>query len=570
MNSFQALGLSADLCKALEQMGITNPTPIQAQAIPFLLGEPRDLVGLAQTGTGKTAGFGLPLLQLIDAKQQRPQGVIIAPTRELCIQISTQIDAFSKYLPKIKTVEVYGGAAIGPQIAKIKKGVQLVVATPGRLMDLMRRKVLDLSSIRMVVLDEADEMLNMGFKQDIDTILESVPNSANTWLFSATMPKEISQLVKKFLPEAQTIKVSTGHEVNTDIAHQVSIMSGREKPEALRRVLDAADEFRGIIFARTKLGAENLADQLKKNGYKVDAIHGDLSQAQRERVMKRFRDSELIALVATDVAARGIDVSDLTHVIHYQLPDDLAFYTHRSGRTGRAGKKGVSWIFITPGEKRKVANIRKELKIDIEEVKIPSGEDVLGLRLQRSIEHLLKAEPIPGVDLFEFEAYRKQLQELSPEQLVDQIVWSELANLGYRSAKSKAPKREKATSKREPASKRETRPVTSESRKSSTNSKVWYLNVGSIDKVSKAEVIDFLIDAGNLKRDDIGWVDMGKKSSLIELSQKNGDSVLKRIDGYEINGRPVRFNLDFQDEQPKKERRTNGGGTKRPGRKPRK
>ena len=369
MKSFSELGLSKPLLQVLPELGFEKPSPIQEQSIPLLNEKPQDFIGLAQTGTGKTAAFGLPLLDWINTDERTTQALILAPTRELGQQIAGQLEIFAKYLPNIQIQSVYGGASIVVQMKDIKRRTpQIVIATPGRLLDLMRRKVLDLSTIRFVVLDEADEMLNMGFKEDLDDILSYTGDAKNTWLFSATMPKEIRNIVKSYMSKPVEVKVSTGNQLNENIEHQYAVVKSSDKFEGLKRVLDVEEEFRGIIFCRTRIKTQQLADDLNKSGYQSEALHGDLSQAQRDRVMKRFKNHTLQVLVATDVAARGIDVNDLTHVIHYALPDDPSYYTHRSGRTARAGKKGISLSILTNRDMRKLDGLEKALKLKIDKI----------------------------------------------------------------------------------------------------------------------------------------------------------------------------------------------------------
>src|SRR6476661_2058215 len=341
MSTFEELGLQEKLLKAVEELGFTQPTPIQEKAIPVLLSGTKDLIGLAQTGTGKTAAFGLPLLQLIDAKEKYPQALIVCPTRELCLQIEKEMELFKKHLPGIHIVAVYGGSSISMQIRDIRRGVQIVVATPGRLIDLIERKAINLEQIKYVVLDEADEMLNMGFQEDIEFILKNTPQRDSTWLFSATMPPEIRKVSKQYMEEPVEITVGKMNTANKNIDHQYVVSAAQHRYETLKRLIDFNPGMYAIIFTRTKADAQDIAEKLTREGYDIDALHGDLTQQQRNKVMGDFRDKTLQLLIATDVATRGIDVQGITHVINYELPDDLEVYTHRSGRTGRAGNTGV-------------------------------------------------------------------------------------------------------------------------------------------------------------------------------------------------------------------------------------
>ena len=432
MKSFSELGLSKSLLQVLPELGFENPSPIQAQSIPHLCEKASDFIGLAQTGTGKTAAFGLPLLDWIDQKERTTQALILAPTRELGQQIANQLKIFAKYLANIQIQSVYGGASIVVQMNDIKrKTPQIVIATPGRLLDLMRRKVLDLSTIKFVILDEADEMLNMGFKEDLDDILSYTGDAKNTWLFSATMPKEIRNIVKNYMSNPVEVKVSKGNQLNENIEHQYAVVKSSDKFEGLKRVLDVEEGFRGVIFCRTRIKTQQLADDLNKSGYQSEALHGDLSQAQRNRVMKRFKSHTLQVLVATDVAARGIDVDDLTHVIHYALPDDLFYYTHRSGRTARAGKKGISLSILTNRDMRKLDELKKALKLKIDKISIPSVEEILDIRLNKWATNLLNSPIRKDLNGKLLTDIQMLLGSLSYEELVEKLVSKEIDALNY-------------------------------------------------------------------------------------------------------------------------------------------
>ena len=348
MNEFSILGLSKPLIDAIEELGFIQPTPIQSKAIPELLQNDTDLVGLAQTGTGKTAAFGLPLVELVETSERHTQALILAPTRELCLQIANELKQFGKHFPLLKIVEVYGGADIGRQIREVKKGAQIIVATPGRLRDMINRRAVNLNQVEYVVLDEADEMLNMGFKQEIDDILDNTPEDKLTWLFSATMPEDVRRISLNYMSNPLELNVGSKNTANDDIDHQYVVTRPSERYEVLRRYLDFDSEIFALVFCRTRGDSKELADQLARDGYNADALHGDLNQAQRDRVMDGFRTGRLRVLIATDVAARGIDVNDITHVFHFNIPEDRAFYTHRSCRTGRAGKKGISLVLCHP------------------------------------------------------------------------------------------------------------------------------------------------------------------------------------------------------------------------------
>src|SRR6188472_233448 len=357
MMTFEGLGLDSKLIQATDALGFKNPTPIQEKAIPVLLSGTKDLVGLAQTGTGKTAAFGLPLLQLVESKDRFPQALIVCPTRELCMQIVNEMDLFKKFVTGMNVLAVYGGTPIGAQIRELKRGVQIVVATPGRLIDLIERKAINLEKIKYVVLDEADEMLNMGFQDDIEFILKNTPNRQSTWLFSATMPAEIRQVSKRYMDKPFEITIGKTNEGAANIDHQYYSTQHHNRYEVLKRIIDFNPGIYGIVFARTKADTQDIAEKLTREGYDIDAIHGDLTQQQRDKVMGLFRDKSIQLLIATDVAARGIDVTGITHVINYELPDDVEVYTHRSGRTARAGKSGISVSIVTPKESYRLKQI---------------------------------------------------------------------------------------------------------------------------------------------------------------------------------------------------------------------
>jgi len=389
LGKFTKLGLSEEIVRVITEMGFEEPTEIQQAAIPRLLAEDRDMIGLAQTGTGKTAAFGLPLIERIDSSEKFTQGLILAPTRELGKQIAEQLNLFSKYLTKINVLAVYGGASIMDQIKALRKPQHIIIATPGRLIDLIKRKAVHLDELRFLVLDEADEMLNMGFKDELEKILSYTPEEKLTWLFSATMPNHIKKIVKTYMEDPIDIRVNTKQEINKNITHLYTKVRNKDKMEALTRFIDIYEDIKGVVFCRTRQDTQRLAEDLLSKGYRADAIHGDLSQAQRERVMKRFKKGELAMLIATDVAARGIDVNDLSHVFHHSLPDDDSYFTHRSGRTARAGKKGTSIIFVNGNEEYKVRRIEKMLDIKVEKIEIPDSQEIARIRIKRWADKML-------------------------------------------------------------------------------------------------------------------------------------------------------------------------------------
>ena len=432
MKAFKDLGLSDPILKVLDELGFEVPTEIQKQAIPSLLEGHNDFIGLAQTGTGKTAAFGLPLLERIDPKQSNTQALVLAPTRELGQQIAEHIYKFSKYKNKINVLAVYGGAAIVNQIKALRKTQHIIIATPGRLIDLIKRKSINLERLQYLVLDEADEMLNMGFKEDLDKILSYTPEEKMTWLFSATMPAQIKRIVKKYMEHPIEVRISGKSEVNANIEHQFAMIKQADKVEGLTRFIDIDQEMRAIVFCRTKKGTQSLAEDLLKRNYKADALHGDLTQGQRDRVMKRFKSHTLQLLIATDVAARGIDVDDLTHIFHYTLPDDNSYYTHRSGRTARAGKKGISLSFINGRELYRINRLENQLKISFKKVLIPKSEDIAHENIHSWCTEILGKQTKDKLDSDLLEKANTLFGSLSKEELTAKILMQEIEriNLG--------------------------------------------------------------------------------------------------------------------------------------------
>lgn len=429
MTTFKELGLSDSVLKVLTELGFEKPTDIQAGAIPELLQKNRDLIGLAQTGTGKTAAFGLPLLERVDTKVKATQALVLAPTRELGQQIAEQLYTFSKYMAKLNVLAVYGGASIVHQLKALKKPQHIIIATPGRLIDLIKRKAVKLDHLQYLVLDEADEMLNMGFKEEIDKILSYTPDDKLTWLFSATMPSEIKRIVKKYMDQPIEVKVNTKNEVNANITHEYAVVRRRDKTEALVRFLDSDPDMRGVVFCRTKLDTQDLAEQLMRKKYRADALHGDLSQSQRDKVMKRFKNKNLQVLIATDVAARGIDVNDLTHVFHFTLPDQNAYYTHRSGRTARAGKKGTSIAFIGANDQYKINMLQKKLGIKFQQAIIPSAEKIVSNAVDNWGHQILDTLTKGLIDQQLLDKANNLFEDLSKEELVAKVLMHELQKL---------------------------------------------------------------------------------------------------------------------------------------------
>ena len=428
MEKFRELGLEGEILKGVADLGFETPSPVQEKVIPVILGEENDLVALAQTGTGKTAAFGLPLLQKLNVAENEVQVLILSPTRELCVQIGNDLKNYSKYRPDIRITCVYGGTDIRRQIRELERGVHVLVATPGRLCDLIKREAVNIEAVKAVVLDEADEMLNMGFKEDLNFILDATPRERNTYLFSATMPREVERIARNYLHSPQEIAVGKKNQGADTVRHQYYQVKAKDFYETLHRVIDCAPDMYAIIFTRTKIDARDIAHKLQKDGIDCDALHGDLSQAQRDEVMARFRSKRLKVLVATDVAARGLDVDNLTHVINYNLPEDVESYTHRSGRTGRAGKEGISLAIINSKEKSKLRRIEGILKKQFEYKEVPGGEEVCRAQLLYYADKILAAEQKETLTPYQQELFDK-FEELSKEELIQKIVSYEFGRL---------------------------------------------------------------------------------------------------------------------------------------------
>ena len=436
MNTFHALGLNTELLQAIDDMGFETPSEVQSKTIPLLLEKETDVVALAQTGTGKTAAFGFPMLQKIDAQSRLTQGLILSPTRELCLQITQELKHYAKYIKGINIVAIYGGASINDQAKNVKKGAQILVATPGRMQDMIRRRMVDISRVEYCVLDEADEMLNMGFYEDITSILSNTPNDKSTWLFSATMPQEVSVIAKKFMYAPEEITVGTKNAGTKNVSHEYYMVSGRDRYPALKRLADAHPDIFSVVFCRTKRDTQRVAEKLIEDGYNAGALHGDLSQNQRDMVMKSFRTKQIQMLVATDVAARGIDVDNITHVINYQLPDEIETYTHRSGRTGRAGNKGVSMIIVTQSEARKIRAIEKIIQAKISARKIPTGIEICETQLYALAQKIHQTEVNQEIHDY-LPKVEEVLADLSKEELIQRLVSVEFARFHtyYKNAK---------------------------------------------------------------------------------------------------------------------------------------
>ena len=538
MKTFEELGVSLEIRKAIEEMGYESPMPVQEEVIPYLLGNGNDVVALAQTGTGKTAAFGLPLIQKIDVTRRIPQALILCPTRELCLQIAGDLTDYSKYITDLKILPVYGGSSIDSQIRSLKQGVHIIVATPGRLIDLMERKVANLSTVRDVVMDEADEMLNMGFTDSINAILEQVPEDRNTLMFSATMSPEISRIAKTYLHDAKEITIGTKNEGSKNVNHIAYIIHAKDKYLALKRVVDFYPQIYGIIFCRTRKETQEIADKLIQDGYNADSLHGELSQAQRDLVMQKFRQRHLQLLVATDVAARGLDVNDLTHVINYGLPDDTESYTHRSGRTGRAGKTGISIAIINLREKGKMREIERIIKKQFTVGQLPSGKEICEQQLIKVIDEIEKVKVneeeieafLPGI-------YRK-FEWLSKEDLIKRVVSMEFNRfLEYYKNAPEIEQPKNSDKKGEPKERKE-RGTDKEksSRKAEKGYTRLFLNLGKTDGFYANQIIELINRNLKKERIQVGRIDLMQNFSFFEIIEAQAPMVIKALNKVVLNG----------------------------------
>jgi len=528
MANFKDIGVNKELLKSIQEMGFETPTPIQKESIPCLLTSRQDLISLAQTGTGKTAAFGLPIIQQIDPKIKHVQAIVLCPTRELCIQIAKDLIAFSKYLDYVKVLPVYGGAKIENQIKSIKKGIQIIVGTPGRTKDLIKRKILKLDIVNRVVLDEADEMLSMGFKDDLDFILDKTSNNRQTMLFSATMSKEVISISKKYMKDAKEIAVAKINSAAKNVEHHIYDISSRHKYEALKRIADYNPNIYGIVFCRTRRQTKEITNKFINDGYNADAIHGDLSQGQRDEVMSRFRDKSLQMLIATDVAARGLDVEDLTHIINYSLPDDPEIYTHRSGRTGRAGKSGISIAISNSRESRKIKSIENKSQIKFLKKEVPTGKDICSKQLFKLIEKIEKVK----VDDKQIEPYLddiyKKLEWLSREDLIKHFVSAEFNrfleyyknsnNINNKGVKSRSDSKFK-------------------NGKSNRNSFVNYsISIGRKKGISPIELISLINRVMKSNQIEIGKIDIRGDHTIFEMDKSLSTDLSKGIKKINFRG----------------------------------
>ncbi len=545
MSTFQTLGLGEAVLQAVDAMGFVTPSEVQEKAIPILLESDTDIVALAQTGTGKTAAFGFPLIEKIDASNKKTQGLILSPTRELCLQIASEIKNYSQFIPNMHSVAVYGGASISDQARLIKRGAQIIVATPGRMQDMINRGMVDISQINYCVLDEADEMLNMGFFEDIKSILSHTPDEKSTWLFSATMPREVSVIAKKFMSNPVEITVGTKNSANKNVKHEYYTVAARDRYPALKRLADANPNIFSVIFCRTKRDTQSVAEKLIEDGYNAAAIHGDLSQNQRDLVMKSFRNRQIQMLVATDVAARGIDVNDITHVINYQLPDDIETYNHRSGRTGRAGKDGTSVVITTKSDARRIKSIERILKTTFEKKNVPTGEEICKIQLFNLAEKIEKTEINEGVDQY-LPEINSHLEHLSKEELIKKLVTVEFTRFHdyYKKMRDILPMDDQGRGDRD--------------RDSNDGSTRYFINVGEKDGFDWMSLKDLLKDTLNLGSDVVNRVDVKEKFSFFNTPSEHTDAVIAAFEEIFLDERKV--NIEISENRGGRDRNRRGGG----------
>ena len=561
MKTFEELGISAALLQAVHELGFEHPMPVQEAVIPLLLADRTDIVALAQTGTGKTAAFGLPIIEQINVTNKKPQALILCPTRELCLQIAGDLNDFSKYVTDLKVLPVYGGSSIENQIQALKKGIHIVVATPGRLQDLINRRAIKLDEVNKVILDEADEMLNMGFQDSIDSILQEVPEDRNTLLFSATMPKEIATIAKNYMSNPKEVTIGHKNVANENVKHQYYIVQARDKYLALKRIADYNPNVYGIIFCRTRKETQEIADKLIQDGYNADSLHGDLSQAQRDYVMQKFRCCNIQLLVATDVAARGLDVDNLTHVINYGLPEDAEVYTHRSGRTGRAGKTGISVSIINVKEKGKIRDIEKKINRPFEKTNIPSGREICERQLFSMVDKMERVDIANDeIDSFLPVIYRK-LEWLSKEEVIKRFVSLQFNRFldYYRNAPELGIPDEKS----ERSSKE--RGDRNSSRKAEKGFTRMFINIGKIDGLFPNHIIEMINDCMPKDRINVGRIDLMKTFSFFEVESGSAEKLMRELKRLSYNGRRVSVEVAQDSANDDKDRKPSKGFGKKGG-----
>ena len=541
MNKFEQLGLNESLLKAILDLGFENPSEVQEKAIPLLLEKDTDMVALAQTGTGKTAAFGFPLIQKIDADNRNTQALVLSPTRELCLQITNELKNYAKYEKGINVVAIYGGASITEQAREIKRGAQIIVATPGRMQDMINRGLVNIKNIDYCVLDEADEMLNMGFYEDICSILSDTPDEKSTWLFSATMPAEVARIAKQFMSSPVEITVGTKNSGSATVSHEFYLVNARDRYEALKRLADANPDIFSVVFCRTKRDTQQVAEKLIEDGYSAAALHGDLSQAQRDGVMKSFRGRQIQMLVATDVAARGIDVDNVTHVVNYQLPDEIETYNHRSGRTGRAGKLGTSIVIVTKSELRKIHSIERIIQQKFEEKTIPSGIEICEIQLLHLANKIKETEVDHEIDNY-LPAINDVLEGLSKEELIKKMVSVEFNRfINYYK------KNRDLSSQSSGSDRRERDDRDGASRGNNSGATRYFVNIGSRDNFDWMTLKDFLKETLDLGRDDVFKVDVKEGFSFFNTDAEHTDKVMDILNNVQLEGRRINVEISKND-----------------------
>jgi ATP-dependent RNA helicase DeaD len=561
MSTFQELGLNEDLLHAITDLGFEKPSDVQAKSIPLLLEQDIDLVALAQTGTGKTAAFGFPMLHKIDVASRTTQGLILSPTRELCLQIANELKLYGKYCKGLNVVAIYGGASIQDQARAVKRGAQIIVATPGRMKDMINRNMVDISKIEYSVLDEADEMLNMGFYEDITDILSHTPEDKNTWLFSATMPREVARIARGFMHNPTEITVGNKNESTNNVSHEYYLVNARDRYHALKRLCDANPDIFSVIFCRTKRDTQKVAENLIEDGYSAGALHGDLSQNQRDLVMKSFRNKQIQMLVATDVAARGIDVDDITHVINYQLPDEPEIYTHRSGRTGRAGKTGISMVIVSKSEVRKIKGIERIIKKEFEKKDIPNGKDICEVQLMSLANKIHNTEVNDEIDQH-LTSINALFEDTDKDELIKKFFSVEFTRFYNYYQKSK--------NLNAPSSSRDSERDSGRRGDSggrgyggSANESRYFINVGQKDGYDWMKLKDFLKEVLDLGRDDVFKVDVKDSFSFFNTEKENQEKVLAFFTDFKHDGRFV--NVEVSEDKGGRSRGGRSGGGRRDG-----
>ncbi len=567
--SFKELGLRVEVLQSIEALGYAEPTPIQQSAIPHLLQLESDFVGLAQTGTGKTAAFGLPLIHKVTDRPNQTQGLIIAPTRELCLQISKDLEAFAQFDRQIRVVAVYGGTDIRRQITEIKRGATIVVATPGRLVDLIHRKAVNLQTVETVVLDEADEMLNMGFKEDIDEILDATPDTKSVWLFSATMPKEVAEIAKNYMTDPLEVTVGHKNQSNENIEHIYYSVKEKDRYDALKRLIDASPEIFGLVFCRTRNETATVAEKLMKDGYSAEPLHGDLSQAMRDRVMERFRERSIQLLVATDVAARGIDVDNITHVINYNLPDDIENYTHRSGRTARAGRQGKSLVLINTRESYKIKAIERQIRMNFTPALIPSAQEICGIQLNKLIAKVKDTE-VKEKDIAPFlEGMMTDFAEMSKEEVIKKFVSAEFnrfieyydraGDLNVTSGRGERGERGDRKERGERGERGDRFERKERGSRDSESRSRFFVSLGKRDGLNPGGLLRVICDSTGLNSSTIGRIDVMPNFSFFEADKSDESMILAKVNGADYEGHNVKVEITQKKDGGSRGERRSGG-----------